>query len=270
VAQNPGSAFPQDLADKAEQGDTGAMITLGKAYWNGDRVPFDLEKARAWLDRAASKGALDAQMFLGMAYFSGTKLPKDRQVAARYLSAAADQGFPLAQYYVGMMYRHGAGLEKSDTSALKFLTLAANSGHGPAEYDLAIMYEGIGTSVDKKRACDLFAKASEQGHIAATNNLGHCYDVGDGIEKNPAKAMELYTKAAEAGNTKAQGNLAIMYGGLGDWEKSYFWLRIAETLGADQNKPAIEKVKAKLTAQRIDDIEGRIAEWRINHKQWSP
>jgi hypothetical protein len=26
-----------------------------------DKVPFDLEKARTWLDRVASKGALDAQ-----------------------------------------------------------------------------------------------------------------------------------------------------------------------------------------------------------------
>ena len=100
VAQNPASTFPQDLANKAENGDTDAMIALGKAYWTGDKVPMDLEKARTWLDRAASKGALDAQMLLGMAYFSGTKLPKDRQVAAKYLSAAADQGFPLAEYYV--------------------------------------------------------------------------------------------------------------------------------------------------------------------------
>lgn len=268
LAQSPASTFPQDLADKADKGDTNAMIALGKAYWNGDKVSFDLEKARTWLDRAASKGALDAQMFLGMAYFSGTKLPKDRQAAAKYLSAAADQGFPLAQYYVGMMYLNGAGLEKSEANALKFLTLAANQGHAPAEYDLGVVYDdGIGTAVDKKRACDLFAKATEQGHVAATNNLGHCYEAGDGVEKNPAKAMELYTKAAEAGNTKAQGNLAIMYGGLGDWEKSYFWLRIAESLGAKQNKPAIEKVKAKLSAQQVSTAESRVAEWRINHKR---
>jgi len=44
-------------------------------------------------------------------------------------------------------------------------------------------------------------------------------------------------------------------------------LRIAESLGAEQNKPAIEKVKAKLSAQQVSSAEGRIAEWRVNHKQ---
>src|SRR5580765_5800361 len=76
VAENPANPFPQDLADKAEKGDTDAMIALGKAYWNGDKVPLELGKGGYWVYSGGLEGATDRQMVSGNAYFSGTKLPK--------------------------------------------------------------------------------------------------------------------------------------------------------------------------------------------------
>src|SRR5438876_172390 len=46
-----------------------------------------------------------------------------------------------------------------------------------------------------------------------------------------------------------------------------FWMRVAEGLGATQNRPAIEKVKAKLTAEQIDTAEKRITDWLQQHKR---
>ena len=133
---------------------------------------------------------------------------------------------------------------------------AASQGHAPAEYDLGLMYsDGVATPTDKKRACELYAKAADQGHVAAMNNLGQCYERGEGVDKDLPRAKDFDTKAAEAGNTKAQGNLAIMYGNLGQWDKSYFWLRVAESLGAAENKPAIERVKAKLLPDQVNAAE---------------
>ncbi len=34
-------------------------------------------------------------------------------------------------------------------------------------------------------------------------------------------------------------NLAILYGKSGDWQKSYFWLSVAEGMGATENKPQL-------------------------------
>jgi TPR repeat protein len=256
------------ISEDAENNDPAAMVRMGKAYLSGTGVTADTEKGRTLLDRAAQKGVLEAQMFLGMSYFSGKYLPRDRKKSAEYLLLAANQGDAMAEYYVGKMYSWGEGLENSDQKALEFLQRAAEQNYVAAEYDLGVMYgQGTGVPRDKKKSCDLFAKAAEQGFHAAMNNLGHCYQTGDGIEKDLSKAEAWYTSAANAGNLKAQNNLAIWYGSAGDWETSYFWLRIAEIGGVSGNVNAIENVKKHLTPEQLDAIESKIADWQATHSK---
>ena len=46
-------------------------------------------------------------------------------------------------------------------------------------------------------------KAAKQGNMWAQNNLGCCYQYGEGVRKNYKKAVEWFTKAAEQGDPKA-------------------------------------------------------------------
>jgi len=281
VAQQSSLPQPQldipSVSSQAEAGEIGAMVQLGRAYFYGKGAPADVEQGRIWLDRAADKGSIDAEMLLGMAYFSGVKLPKNRALAAKYLLKVAQQPVveqefqssqALARYFTGMMYRYGDGLEKSDKNALDFFQLAADQGSVPAQYDLAVMYDnGIGTPADKTRACQLYETAADAGHIAAMNNAGYCSQQGIGCVKDDSKAIAYYTKAADAGHSKAQNNLAILYGGLEQWERSYFWLRVAELSGAVEDTPAIGRVKAHLTSAQIDTTEKEALRWSETHKQ---
>ncbi len=236
-----------------------------------------MEKGRIWLDRAAAKGSLDAQVLLGMAYFGGTKLSKDPQLASKYLLQAAQQervdsslqsSQALAQYFVASMYEQGRGLEKSHDKAIQFLQMAANSGSPQAQFDLAALYnEGTGGfAMDKVHACELFEKAADQGHLRAMHNAGFCYEAGTGGKKDDSKAIGYYTKAAEAGSTRAQHNLGILFGQLGQAEKAYFWLRVAESSGETETKSQIETAKEHLAPSEVQSGESEIAVWLNAHK----
>ncbi|GBC25202.2 kinase-like domain-containing protein [Rhizophagus irregularis DAOM 181602=DAOM 197198] len=53
----------------------------------------------------------------------------------------------------------------------------------------------IGTDIDKRKAFDLYQKATDCGNVSGINNLGHCYQNGIGIDIDKKKAFELYQKA---------------------------------------------------------------------------
>ena len=50
----------------------------------------------------------------------------------------------------------------------------------------------------------LLSQAANQGDAVAQNNLGYCYEKGEGVEKNLSKAIEWYKKAAEQENERAK------------------------------------------------------------------
>eukprot|EP00470_Lotharella_oceanica_P016040 CAMPEP_0170187374 /NCGR_PEP_ID=MMETSP0040_2-20121228/41565_1 /TAXON_ID=641309 /ORGANISM="Lotharella oceanica, Strain CCMP622" /LENGTH=461 /DNA_ID=CAMNT_0010434389 /DNA_START=21 /DNA_END=1406 /DNA_ORIENTATION=+ len=65
---------------------------------------------------------------------------------------------------------------------------------------------------DEPAAVDSFAiLAQHLGDAYAQFMLGHCWDVGCVLPRNPETALEWYTKAAEAGLSSAQNNLGWCY-----------------------------------------------------------
>ncbi|RGB40147.1 kinase-like domain-containing protein [Rhizophagus diaphanus] len=79
-------------------------------------------------------------------------------------------------------------------------------------------YHGIETDTDKRKAFELYQKATklnnklaEKGYPGGISRLGYCYDQGIGTEININKACELYQKAANLGHSSSQYNLADMY-----------------------------------------------------------
>lgn len=56
-----------------------------------------------------------------------------------------------------------------------------------------------------------FKSATVHRHPEATFNLGVCYDLGCGVDKNKKIAMECYRAAASLGHKKAMFNLGVFY-----------------------------------------------------------
>jgi TPR repeat protein len=266
-----------EVSATAEAGLPISTYEIGRAYLLGRGVPVDVEKGRMWLERAAQKDSLDAQMMLGASYLSGTKLPKDPRLASQYLLQAAQQQHvvgdlrssqALAQYWIALMYEQGNGLDKSHEKAIQFLQMAADNGNSPALYDLASLYNvgSGGISKDVPHACELFEKAANRGNVPAMHNAGYCYQVGLGGKKDEGKAIEYYTKAAEGGSVRSQRNLGILFGQLGQAEKSYFWLRVAEASGDAETKPLIDVVKGHLTLSQVEQQDRDVLAWLKSHK----
>jgi serine/threonine protein kinase len=62
-----------------------------------------------------------------------------------------------------------------------------------------------------KKAIKWYRKAAEQGNASAQNNLGFCYEYGEGVEQDYEEAIKWYRKAAEQGNASAQYSLDELY-----------------------------------------------------------
>ena len=105
---------------------------------------------------------------------------------------------------------------------------AGDAGCTDAVVHLAMML--MDSSDDgRKEAIALLKKACEDGNASAARNLGYCYAVGIGVERNKELAAKLYIKASEAGNAKAMCNIGVLYSyGNGvekDFAKAAEWYR---------------------------------------------
>lgn len=216
-------------------------------------------------------------MFLGAAYLSGNGIQKDPALAVKYLLQVAQQqsvdgGFQrsqaLAEYWLAMLYGQGRGADRSHERAVEFLPLSATNGNPSAQYDLGVLYnEGTGgMEMDKVHACQLFEKAADQGSIVADHNAGYCHQVGIGGKKDLGKAIHYYQISADRGSAQSQHNLAIALGELGNAEKAYFWLRVAEASGYEEDKSLIEAAASRLTPPQLKQDDKDIEAWLSAHK----
>jgi len=60
-----------------------------------------------------------------------------------------------------------------------------------------------------EKALAYYRRAAAQGHPLAQVQLGNCFLLGDGVEKNPVVAEKWYRRAAETGNASGQRCLGV-------------------------------------------------------------
>ncbi|GBC21976.2 kinase-like domain-containing protein [Rhizophagus irregularis DAOM 181602=DAOM 197198] len=69
---------------------------------------------------------------------------------------------------------------------------------------------GIGISIDRKKAVELYQKAANLGNKIRQYNLAIMYENGDGIEKNIDKAIYWYKQSVKQGHQDAQNKLKML------------------------------------------------------------
>ena len=94
--------------------------------------------------------------------------------------------------------------------ALALYRKAGDAGCTDAVVHLAMMLMDR-SDEGRKEAISLLKRACEGGNASAARNLGYCYAIGLGVEKNKELAAKLYIKASEAGNAKAMCNIGVLY-----------------------------------------------------------
>ncbi len=151
----------------AQRGDPAAEFRLASAYYFGEGVPGDYERAAGWYRRAAEHGHAGARFNLGLMYDLGRGLPQDRARAAFWYRLAAEQGHPHAQHNLAVLERNGRGVPRDLADAARWYLRAAEQGHVPAQIKAALMYEdGEGVAADPVQAYKWYAVAV--GHLAGT------------------------------------------------------------------------------------------------------
>ncbi len=201
----------KELIDRADRGNSESQLAVGKAYYIGEEIPEDLEKAEFYLRKAGESNLLEAQFYLGLVIGNenGRNNPKE---ALKLLKKAAESGLAKAQCAVGEYYENGWGTETDYATAVEWYKKSADQGYSMGQCRLgSLYYEGQGTTKNVKLAAELFTKAAEADDVDAQAMLGAFYINGDGLPKDLKLAFFWTNKAAESGHSGAQHNLALMY-----------------------------------------------------------
>ena len=137
---------------------------------------------------------------------------------------------------VGKLYKNVKKNINISKCSFDELLKKAERGDASAQNNLGICYdEGQGVEQDYEKAVFWYRKSAEQGNDSAQYNLALCYVKGQGVEQDYEKAVEWYRKSAEHGDSRAQFNLGhCYYKGQGveqDYEKAVYWYKISAEQG---------------------------------------
>ncbi|WP_372814542.1 tetratricopeptide repeat protein [Psychrobacter sp.] len=87
----------------SNQNTAAEIYELGVAYYEGDSVPEDDDKAFEWYTKAADQGLDVAQLNIGGLYENGYGVPQDYDTAFEWYKKAADQGNQEASNRIGRL-----------------------------------------------------------------------------------------------------------------------------------------------------------------------
>ncbi|MEH2922779.1 tetratricopeptide repeat protein [Samsonia erythrinae] len=173
----------------ASSGDAEAQLWLAKAYREGKRLPWDEQKMRYWLERAAAGGSGEAYYLLSQMQTSQEKrehylvlassagyVHAQRELGERLLKAneltrareeyakAASAGDTESRFAYGEMLRLGLGGKEDYVEAIKQYRLAANDGNRMAQYRMGVMrQDGLGASRNRIHAYAWYSMAATEG-----------------------------------------------------------------------------------------------------------
>ena len=91
----------------SNQNTAAEIYELGVAYYEGDSVPEDDDKAFEWYTKAADQGLDVAQLNIGGLYENGYGAPQDYDEAFEWYQKAADQSNQEASNRIGRLVMNG-------------------------------------------------------------------------------------------------------------------------------------------------------------------
>jgi hypothetical protein len=193
-----------DLIALSEQGNVAAQIKLGKAYYHGDRIKSDREKAYVWIRKAAIRGNIEAEYYLGLCIFYGRGTDGNTSKAIEWIQKSAEKGFAPAQYELAKYYNttcdsNGQQSSERMQACFKWTKMAADQEYPEAVWLLGGLYSrGIGVTQDLDKADFLIHQASNLGCYQATEELARRAEKAARENGEWEKALELYNLAKNA------------------------------------------------------------------------
>ena len=120
------AALDPDLQKAAEAGDAGAQYRLGEALLQQPgHTPETSKKAMRWLREAAENGNTEAMIVLGRLSRTGVGILQNFGESAKWLQIAAIRGNPEGMLEFGRLYRDGVGVDKDPVLAYVWFNRAS-------------------------------------------------------------------------------------------------------------------------------------------------
>ncbi len=209
-----------------------AWHNMGNLYQKGLGVPKDDAKAYELYLYAAERGHPEDQHNIGIARLNGRGVEKDEAEARVWFSKAADQNWSASINMLGLMAEKGQGGPADATAAVAFYDRSVNLGNRNAMVNLANAYrKGVGVAVDAPRAVALFERSALQNTRAAFISLAQMYEAGEGIDADISTAA--------------------------------FWYSLAAREGDEVAVTSLQRVKAALTPEQLEDLRLRLEDWDL-------
>lgn len=185
-----------------------ALVALGNAYRDGDRVATDGLRASEYYRKAVEAGDIAANLLLGDLYFDGKLLPADPVRATQYYEAG--QSVPVkALLLAGDVYRDGRNGSPDASKALDYYRRADAAGAADASARMAELYfSGVLVPRDIGKAAELYERSP--GGIPDDALLAIA-DYFQGSEGDEVKARAYYETALERGQKEAAGRLGDIF-----------------------------------------------------------
>lgn len=157
-----------NLIQASSNGDTNALIELGKGFYGGSLKEIDWSFAALCFELAAERGDKSAQFMIANLYINGHGVPKSMTKAADWYKKIAEQGDLEAQYQLGLMYDSCEGIEENKKEAVYWYEKSAEQGKAEAQHNLALLYL---LEKDMDNAVLWLDKAAGKGHNRAQRLL---------------------------------------------------------------------------------------------------
>jgi hypothetical protein len=271
------------LEKAAELGNRDAQYLLGERYEQGRGVAKRPDIAQRWNDkaaaqqqpdalllqakqalpsnafatyqRAANAGSADAELWLGMAYLAGEQVPTDPALGRYWLELAAGHGSHEAEYQLSLQ-------QVDQKQQVYWLEKAADGGVTHALFELAELQQEQG-ELEQARAS--YAKAAQQGHIAAQYTFGEMLRLGQGGKEDYALALKQYRLAAQQGDRMAQYRMGTLREeGLGaprNRVHAYAWLSLAAIEGMTEAVQARDELEGLMTKPEVKQVQKLSEHW---------
>lgn len=123
------------LEEAAGQGDSLALILLGRLHYDGFDAPYEPALAVSYWQRASLQGDAEAYRLLGLAHLEGEGVAQETERAFELFLEAAHRGDPHAQHLVGIAYSDGYHLPYDRVRSLGWVSLARQGLRGMIGYD---------------------------------------------------------------------------------------------------------------------------------------
>lgn len=186
---------------RADEGDSYAIMNMAEFYASGDVFIKDIDKALEMMTDAANRSNADAQQKLADWYFfEDNDFPSNDKLAFEWATKAYESGNLYSAEFLATCYLHGYGVTKNENKGIELLTEAANFGFSRPMEQIANYYnDGRYVEIDKQKAAQYYSRLCIDDNclMETAYNAGFMYYDGKYIEQNYTKATEWFNYAID-------------------------------------------------------------------------